>query len=118
MMKVVRLPVVRFVVIIVCAFVSFGLIRSLLDNWRKGDQVSVRRAVLSQEQDKNRRLQNKLKEATSASFIEQEARDKLGLAKPGETIILMGTPAPGGDLPQNPGEAPLSRWQRWWKLFF
>jgi len=117
-MKIVHHPTVRILVIMACAFVSFGLIRSLWDTWRRGDQVAQRRAVLKQEQEKNTMLAKQLEEATSSAFVEREARNKLGLAKDGETIVLMGAPASGDIQPQNVSQAPLSRWRLWWKLFF
>ena len=111
-------PTLRLIVIAICAFVSLGFIRSLWETWRGGDQVSQRQAVLNQEQEKHNQLVRQLEEATSSAFIEREARNKLGLVKDGETIILMTTPAAGGDQTQNTQQPSLSRWQQWWKLFF
>ena len=117
-MNIVRNPTVRLLIVLTCALISFGLIRSLWDTWRRGDQVGQRRAVLKKEQEKHSQLSKRLEEATSAAFVEQEARNKLGLTKDGETIILLGTPVPGDAQPQNTTQAPLSRWQLWWRLFF
>jgi hypothetical protein len=80
--------------------------------------VGQRREVLKQEQEKHSQLSKRLEEATSAAFVEREARNKLGLTKEGETIILMGTPIPGDTEAQNAVQTPLSRWRLWWRLFF
>jgi len=117
-MNIIRHPTARFLVVGLCVLVSFGLIRSLWDTWRRGDQVAQRREVLKKEQDKNSKLTKQLEVATSAAFIEREARNKLGLAKEGETIVLMGTPIPEDTQPQSTVRTPLSRWQLWWRLFF
>jgi predicted cobalt transporter CbtA len=54
----------------------------------------------------------------SEEFVEQEARNRLNLGKPGETVVI---------LPPNVGETEeitstptpeLPNWQRWWRLFF
>jgi cell division protein FtsB len=111
-------PTLRLIVIAICAFVSLGFIRSLWDTWRGGDQISERRVVLNQEQKQHDQLIRQLEEATSSAFIEREARNKLGLVKDGETIILMTTPAVGEDQAQNTQQPSLSRWQQWWGLFF
>jgi cell division protein FtsB len=113
-----RHPTVRFFVIVLCALVSFGFIRSLWDTWRLGEQMSERRSVLMAEKKKQEELVNKLKEATSTAFIEREARNKLGLVKEGETILLLGTPVPGDNTPQEQPQIPHSRWQLWLRLFF
>jgi len=117
-MNIAKHSTLRLIVIVICAFVSLGFIRSLWDTWRSGDQVSERQLVLKQEREKHDQLVSQLEEATSSAFIEREARNKLGFVKDGETIILMGTPATGDDQTQNLTQPTLSRWQQWWKLFF
>jgi len=118
MRKVVQHPVVRLIVIIACGFVSFGLLRSLLDNWQRGDVVREQRAKLEQVKQEHTKLEERLEEATSASFVEREARNRLGFVKQGETIMLMGTPTPDESTPQTSEGESMSRWQRWWNLFF
>lgn len=91
--------------------------RSVYTLSQKKGILSERQQVLSQLQVKQAQLQQKLNEATSPAFIEQAARDKLGLVKPGETVVIMdktqnaalGTQEHGIDLPS---------WKQWWKLFF
>lgn len=118
MRKVAAQPVVRFIVIFASAIMSFGLIRTLVDTWQKGDVVGKQRSELEAIERQHAELENKLKEATSSSFVEREARNKLGFIKEGETVILMGTPTPEENGPQNSTGTPLSRWEKWWKLFF
>lgn len=75
-------------------------------------------------------LQAKNVEATHLSdhfaesgIIEREARTKLGLQKPGESVIIVRdvTPLPEGKMAVKPGttvEPPLSNPQKWWRYFF
>ena len=65
---------------------------------------------------KNMQLQEDLREATSPAFIEQAARDKLGLVREGETIVIMDKASGGPKTPKNPQELPS--WKQWWSLFF
>jgi hypothetical protein len=55
----------------------------------------------------------------SEEFIEEEARNKLGLSRPGETIVIL-PPNVGEILGQKEGipEKEIPNWQKWWKLFF
>jgi len=74
---------------------------------------------LSNLEEKNRQLQERLKEVKSPEFIEKEAREKLGLAKPGETVYIL--PPNVAYLPRQEENIPkeeLPNWQKWWKLFF
>jgi len=116
-MSIIRHPIFRFAVIIISFLICFGLIRSIAQNIKGNDLVSERQAVLDKEKEQNVKLQEKLREATSASFLEKQAREKLGLAKEGETIVLMGEPQIGESQNQGSSES-LSLWKRWWRLFF
>ena len=67
----------------------------------------------------NLELKSKLKGVKKPQFVEEEARNKLFLAKPGEGVVLI----PSGSLKQDsqPKFAPRDtrpNWQKWWELFF
>jgi len=55
----------------------------------------------------------------SEDFIEEEARNKLNMAKPGETIVIL--PPNLSELLNRSRiqtEASLPNWKKWWNLFF
>lgn len=109
---------VRFVIGIGSFFLSLGLIRSITGHWSKQSLVSQRQQVLKQEEERSRELIMRLQEATGAAFIEKQARDKLGLVKEGETIVLLDKLSINGD-DSAANEVALSpTWKNWWKLFF
>lgn len=108
---------VRLAVLIVCLVIGVGIIRSASALSQKKGIVKERQQVLDQLVKKNKQLQEDLKEATSPAFIEQAARDKLGLVREGETIIIMDkTQISGFDDQKNLQELPS--WKQWWRLFF
>ena len=118
-MKVFSHPFVRLGIIIVGCFIIIGMAQSFFSDLQRNDIVAERKSTLAQEEKRNEALQEEMRVATSASFIEKQARDKLGLAKSGDTIVLMTTPRNVPPSDWNPGtEANLTTWQRWWKLFF
>ncbi len=110
-------PIIRWSIILVSFFISIELISSIIGNLHRNDTLSQRQMVLHEEQSQNQTLKKELKEATSASFIERIARDKLGLAREGETIIFMAKPQVSDNQTESLGP-PQSLWERWWKLFF
>jgi len=111
---------IRLIVIIGGLVLCVGLVRSLAGNLWKIDQVEERKEVLQKELTKHEELETKLREATSAAFIEKEAREKLGLAREGETIVLMGKKdaADTSGAHQNAVDTQATGWKVWWSLFF
>ncbi len=64
---------------------------------------------------KKQLLQQQLHVVNTPEFIESQAREKLGMVKPGEHIVLAPPPSPA---PQKTNNDTASNWERWWNLFF
>jgi cell division protein FtsB len=116
-MRIIRHSFVRLIIIIVCLFLCVGLVRSIVENVRRSDLVSERQVTLEKERQRNSALQEKLREATSSAFIEKQAREKLGLVREGETVVLIGESHMEGQ-ENTIQETYESLWKRWWRLFF
>ena len=119
-MKIVNHPFVRLGIAIVSLVICIGLVRSIFDTLTRRNVVSERSEVLRREQELHAKLLEQLQEATSPAFIEKQARDKLGFAKEGEIIVLLGKPGSGeasdsSNTTLGPG---ISQWKKWWSLFF
>ena len=96
---------------------SVGIVRSVFTLSQKKGILAERQQILTALTEKNRQLQEELKEATGTAFIEQAARDKLGLVREGETIVIMDTSQITNSNTQKfPSEVPS--WKQWWRLFF
>lgn len=78
----------------------------------------LRKEVLMKEDSRRSELLKRLREATSSAFVEKQAREKLGLAKEGDTIILLDKSQLTNSNNQFKQNEPKSNWERWWKLFF
>ncbi len=96
---------------------TISLVRSLYENWRKGDYVRVRLNELERVERENVRLKQALEFARTPEFVEQEARDKLGLAKPGEVVVILAQPQATPASQVTAGAAGPT-WKLWWRLFF
>lgn len=112
-----RFSGIRLVIGVISLFLSFGLARSVVNHWQKRTIVSDRQEALRREQARNQELTESLKSATSAAFIEKTAREKLGLIKEGDTVVLMTN---DNTYMTNNANTPESapNWKKWWGLFF
>lgn len=106
--------------ILVSAILVVNLSRSIWDGWRRRDILTEREAALQRLTEENKRLQAELEYAQSPAFIEREARNRLGLGREGEAVVLL----PNDKLQtanESTGEKThenLPNWKKWWTLFF
>jgi cell division protein FtsB len=103
---------------IISIFLAIGLTRSIFNHWHKRTVVDERQEALKREEARHAELIDKLEEATSSAFIEKEAREKLGLVREGETIVLLDTSSAPGSTDESLSKDTTPTWKKWWKLFF
>jgi cell division protein FtsB len=106
-------------VVIASIFVINSLVHSIYNLWQKNDLVVKTKQDLEKEKKENQTLKKKLGQVTRPQFVEEEARNKLFLAKPGEGIIMIPTDyqhASPSAAPKPPDTRP--NWQQWWETFF
>lgn len=104
-----------FVAIALCLVVINGLARSIYDLWHKQDLVVKAQNNLEKERKENQKLKSQLKYAASSQFIEEEARNKLFMVKPGESGVIL--PSDLGLKKHLASGKELSNWQKWLSLF-
>ncbi|MCX6791579.1 MAG: septum formation initiator family protein [Candidatus Gottesmanbacteria bacterium] len=108
---------VRVVILIISITMGIGIIRSVYTLSQKKGIIAERQRVLRGLIAENSQLQQELLESTSPAFIEQAARDKLGLVREGETVVIMDkSQILNPDSQKNHQELPP--WKQWWALFF
>ena len=109
-----------FIVIIFSFFVINNLIHSIYNLWQKQHLVVKENLELEKEKKKNEKLKDSLVNVKKPQFIEEEARNKLFLAKPGEKIIVMPTEylqsSNAAEVTPTPDIRP--NWEKWRDLFF
>ncbi len=113
--------VIRLIVIAVSAVLIVNLSRSIWDLWRRRDIVGERQAVRKRLEVENKRLQSELEQAQSPEFIEQEARNRLGLGREGEEVVILPKQQDSRPRTQDVGEKTyenLPNWKKWWRLFY
>jgi cell division protein FtsB len=108
--------IVYIAIVIILLVVINNLSHSIYDLWHKQDLLTAAQKQLDLEKTKNKKLKAELSYVQSQAFIEEQARDKLFMSKPGEHDVLIPKnllrsekAAPKPDLRPN--------WQKWVDLF-
>lgn len=111
--------IVFFTIIIVSLFIINNFIHSIYNLWQKNDLLTRAKQDLEHEKKENQELKKKLAEVKKPSFVEEEARNKLFLVRPGEGIVILPTDVLSTESSQ-PQETEDTRpnWQKWWEMFF
>lgn len=95
----------------------FGLSQSVVRLIDRKGLLKTKQEELVRLKKEQETLQNKLKIAQTPEFIEKEARERLNLAKVGETIILVEEEETQAQtIPKEMTIIP--NWKKWWNLFF
>lgn len=84
--------------------------------WQVRQIVTQTQERVDLTQSENEQLQKRLAEVSSDAFVEKEAREKLGLGKLGETILILPNQSRDPrsqilDLRDEPN------WKKWWNLY-
>ncbi|MBI2600401.1 septum formation initiator family protein [Candidatus Daviesbacteria bacterium] len=107
-------------VIVIVGIIIANLIAQLFDATKSSDRLSQAAEELYKLEVKNKELKKRLQQVRSSEFIEEQARNKLGLGKKGETVVII----PEEKIQQVLGESrknleeKLPNWLGWWKVFF
>lgn len=106
------------IIFIVASLILTGLFRQIQSALKASQRLDQAADEVLKLQDKNRQLKNKLTEVQSPDFVEQVARDKLGLAKPNETVVVVPKETLEKVLAANnpPAEVKIPNWQGWLRL--
>jgi len=103
------------ITIIILVYLIISSIKSVLELRKTGQMVGEYEQELEAVKKQNQELKERLNEVKKPEFIEREAREKLGLGKPGESIVIMPKIT---IMPEKKKEKPLANWEKWWRLFF
>lgn len=110
---------ISFTITLIGLGLIINLSRDISRLWRAGEQVKLVEEKAQKLKEEQQKLVQKKAYYQSEEFIEEEARNKLNMAKPDETVVI---------LPPNVSQIlgrkeetsipEIPNWQRWWNLFF
>lgn len=115
-MKQEKNPFFLYIVLVAGILVSARTIVTIVELLQREKIIGIKSEQLATLERENEALHKKLEEVNSVSYTEKIARDKLGLVKDGETIVIMDTDDRGEI--SSKIEENLPNWRKWWKLFF
>mgnify|MGYP001610879909 CR=1 FL=1 len=113
----------KLIVVLLGLVLIVGLGGSSYRLWKRRDIVAERQTVLTELEGEHAGLKRQLQDAQSEGFVERMAREKLGLVKEGESVVIISNdnPPAGGQMTNETARENLQNvpnWKRWWKLFF
>lgn len=89
---------------------------TIINLWARRGIVREREQELRNLQQENRSLEGELQDIRGEAYVERIARDKLGMVREGESIVLL--PNARDDLGKGDSALNLPNWKKWWNLFF
>jgi cell division protein FtsB len=110
--------IVFFCILLLSIFVINNMVRSIYGLWQKQSLAGQVQSELAQVEKENSRLKHQLSSVNTSQFVEEEARDKLFLVKPGEKVMVIPS------LPVEASQRAMQvvdrrpNWERWWRVFF
>ena len=107
------------IAIVVFLIIINNLVRSIYSIWQKKDLAIDAQRELSFHKEENVRLKSELSYVQTQEFIEREARDKLFMGKPKESIVIGSQDeASEGKNLSNDKKEDKPNWKKWIELFF
>ncbi len=113
---------IRWALLIVVLAIIISMGRNALGLFDRRDQIKEARERVEELEREQAQLLELKEKVESPEFVEKEAREKLGLAKPGEVVVVL----PSEDIlrrlaPKIEEEEfveALPIWKRWARMFF
>ncbi|OGD89481.1 hypothetical protein A3I53_03575 [Candidatus Curtissbacteria bacterium RIFCSPLOWO2_02_FULL_40_13b] len=105
-----------FVVFLVGIILVVNSLRRLVSFRSTAQQVKDAEKRLETLKKESESLKRELEYKKSQDFAESEIRNRLGLVKEGETVVILPKDEKSNKNGEN--EVAIPNWQKWWNLFF
>ena len=107
------LPIIAIIILLIVIKNNVSGIFITLEDENTAENLKEK---LVSEQKKNQFLKEHLFYVKTNQFVEEEAREKLGMSRPGEYVVIAPTST---SLNQEKIEIDMRpNWRKWWELFF
>lgn len=112
---------VAYIILILSLLFIISLLKNSWRLFHADERLKTARKKLVELKKENQTLQEKFQFYQSDQFIESQIRDKLQMAKPGETIIILPEnlsreSSKSGSERNQTTDKELSNWQKWLKV--
>jgi len=106
-----------FLAVLISILLIVNSSKRILNLRTTSQQVEESEAQLENLRKDNEKLKEELKYKKSNEFAEKEIRDKLGLAKEGETVVILPKDE-NQQVTTDNGQLTKPNWRKWRDLFF
>jgi cell division protein FtsB len=103
--------------ILVLLIIGFLLFSNINLAWRRAElinKIEILRKEIKTLEEESQKLRDGIRRAKEEGFLEEKAREELGLKKPGEEVVVILSPK---EEIEKPIEERKSFWERIWKWF-
>jgi cell division protein FtsB len=107
-----------FVILILCLFIINNFFHSIYRLWQKQDLMTTAEKELDRQRLEQKKLRQELAKVQNPSYIEEEARNKLFLIRPGEQVVVLPEASVSPERKQKVTREPDPAWQQWYRLLF
>lgn len=106
--------------ILITLIIALNLLKQISDTLKSSERLSLMVDDIQKLEIKNKELKKKLTEIKSQEFVEEQARNKLGLVKAGEIVVIIAQDRIKQILgvSSSAQQVRLPNWQGWLKLFW
>lgn len=105
-------------VLVIGVFLAYNSFKKIMTFRQTAKTVESAQERLERVKQENEALKKELEYKSSEEFAEGEIRDKLGLAKEDETILILPKEEDPGQLAESNSQSNKPNWAKWRKLFF
>ena len=81
--------IIRISLFIFALVSAVALVRSVYDLWQKGSILEAEEERFARARYTNEELRQQDEELKDPMYIEKQAREKLGLSRPGEAVVVL-----------------------------
>ena len=113
----------RLLLVLLVLYILFLVGKVVYQNYQTKRRLAEIEAEIERLRQENRRLSDLVTYYQTDTFRELEARKKLGLKKPGETVVALPENADEEivdptRLPAAPAPPPMPNYRKWWEYLF
>jgi len=97
-------------------YVAGRTLGNIIRLYKAGGRVKTTQMEISRQEAEKANLEKKLAESQTDDFVERMAREKLGMGKPGEIVVVLDNDAIINNQISITNDK-LSNWKKWRKLY-
>ena len=112
----------RYLLFLIVISLSISLVRSFIKITKADTQIQAVKNKITNLKNENSQLTSQITSVESEFFVEKQARDKLGLAKKGEIVLILPNDIESLNLLsqteiEDKPEFPKTNFQKWLEIF-